>query len=99
MKVVMLVIVPLISGGLLTTFLARFGIRLPPTIQKMLAQLGGHASSFESSFGGRGGSASYRRDSYKSSNVGSGGFGGQVANIVGGLGGLGTALSMAKMFM
>lgn len=32
----MLVIMPLITGGALTALLARFGLRLPPTIERML---------------------------------------------------------------
>ncbi|KAI0391118.1 hypothetical protein F5Y17DRAFT_24210 [Xylariaceae sp. FL0594] len=36
MKVFMLVIVPLITGGALTALLARFGLRLPAGIQRML---------------------------------------------------------------
>ncbi|KAF2972975.1 hypothetical protein GQX73_g647 [Xylaria multiplex] len=35
-KVFMLVIMPLITGGALTALLARFGLRLPATIQRML---------------------------------------------------------------
>ncbi|KAI1852244.1 hypothetical protein JX265_006293 [Neoarthrinium moseri] len=36
MKVFMLVIMPLITGGALTALLARFGLRLPPGIERML---------------------------------------------------------------
>ncbi|KAI1383525.1 uncharacterized protein F4822DRAFT_420903 [Hypoxylon trugodes] len=36
LKVFMLVIMPLITGGALTALLARFGLRLPPTIERML---------------------------------------------------------------
>lgn len=35
-KVFMLVIMPLITGGALTALLARFGLRLPPSIERML---------------------------------------------------------------
>jgi len=35
-KVIMLVLVPLISGGALTALLARFGLRLPPSLERML---------------------------------------------------------------
>ncbi|KAI0538271.1 hypothetical protein GGR58DRAFT_312532 [Xylaria digitata] len=35
-KVFMLVIMPLITGGALTALLARFGLRLPATIQRMM---------------------------------------------------------------
>lgn len=36
MKVFMLVIMPLITGGALTALLGRFGLRLPPGIERML---------------------------------------------------------------
>ncbi|KAH8675925.1 hypothetical protein BX600DRAFT_189793 [Xylariales sp. PMI_506] len=36
MKVFMLVIMPLITGGALTALLARFGLRLPPGIERMM---------------------------------------------------------------
>lgn len=36
LKVFMLVIMPLITGGALTALLARFGIRLPASIERML---------------------------------------------------------------
>jgi hypothetical protein len=36
LKVFMLALVPLLSGGVLTALLARFGLRLPPTIERML---------------------------------------------------------------
>lgn len=95
MEVFILVLMPLITGGLLTTILARFGIRLPLTVQTMLAQLNGYPSRSESSS-----SRSYRSASYGRENSYGGlrGFGGQVSNIVGGIGGLGTVLSMVKMF-
>ncbi|KAK9417804.1 hypothetical protein SUNI508_01561 [Seiridium unicorne] len=36
MKVFMLVIMPLVTGGALTALLARFGLRLPPGLERML---------------------------------------------------------------
>jgi hypothetical protein len=36
MKVFMLVLMPLITGGALTALLARFGLRMPPTLERML---------------------------------------------------------------
>lgn len=36
LKVFTLVVVPLITGGFLTALLARFGLRLPPSIERML---------------------------------------------------------------
>ncbi|KFY42737.1 hypothetical protein V494_02278, partial [Pseudogymnoascus sp. VKM F-4513 (FW-928)] len=50
LKVFMLVIMPLITGGALTGLLARFGIRLPASLDK-LAKLAG--------VGGKGGFSSY----------------------------------------
>ncbi|EHK40872.1 hypothetical protein TRIATDRAFT_8605, partial [Trichoderma atroviride IMI 206040] len=35
-KVFFLVIVPLVTGGALTALLARFGLRIPPSIERML---------------------------------------------------------------
>jgi hypothetical protein len=36
MKVFMLVLMPLLTGGALTALLARFGLRLPPFLERML---------------------------------------------------------------
>lgn len=36
LKVFTLVVVPLITGGFLTALLARFGLRLPPSLERML---------------------------------------------------------------
>lgn len=36
-KVFFLVIMPLITGGFLTALLARFGLRIPPMIERMLS--------------------------------------------------------------
>lgn len=43
-KVFTLVILPLITGGALTALLARFGLRMPPTIERMLG-IGARAMS------------------------------------------------------
>ena len=47
LKVFMLVIMPLITGGALTTLLARFGIRLPGALGKMFGGHGGRGMEFE----------------------------------------------------
>lgn len=84
MKVFMLVIMPLLTGGALTKLLGRFGMRLPAGLDKMFGAAQGGGSR-----GGFGGSSS--------SSVGGplAALGG-LSSIAGGLGGLG---SMAKMFM
>lgn len=69
-RVFMLVIMPLITGGVLTAMLAKFGLRLPPSVERAL---GGMNSN-------RGG-ISIRRDSYGSYG---GGMGGDMAGMVGG---------------
>ncbi|KAI0139672.1 hypothetical protein LQW54_011089 [Pestalotiopsis sp. IQ-011] len=72
MKVFMLVIMPLITGGALTALLARFGLRLPPGLERMLgiaaraggggsAGLVGEAVRMASGMGGSGGSAYVER--------------------------------------
>ncbi|OLN97058.1 hypothetical protein CCHL11_02060 [Colletotrichum chlorophyti] len=43
-KVIALVIMPLITGGFLTALLARFGLRLPPGIERMIG-IGARAAS------------------------------------------------------
>lgn len=89
MKVFMLVIMPLITGGALTTLLAKFGLRLPAGLQKL----------FGGANGGRGGGGyEYSRTKVEGPLGAMGGLGG-VANMVGGMGGIGSAMSLAKMFM
>ncbi|KAF6830808.1 hypothetical protein CPLU01_07135 [Colletotrichum plurivorum] len=46
-KVVALVLMPLITGGFLTALLARFGLRLPPGIERMIG-IGAKAASGDS---------------------------------------------------
>lgn len=48
LKVVMLVIVPLITSGLLTGLLARFGLRLPAGMEKMMG-IGARAAGGDAS--------------------------------------------------
>jgi len=47
LKVFMLVIMPLITGGFLTALLAKFGLRLPPALTKMMG-LAGKAATGDS---------------------------------------------------
>lgn len=87
-KVFMLVIMPLITGGLLTGLLAKFGIRLPAGVERMIAKLGGRSGSY----GGRREGLHFEQDSYDGPLSG-------LGHMAAGVGGIGTALSVAKMFM
>lgn len=101
MKVFMLVIMPLITGGALTGLLHKFGIRMPHGIEKMM---GGPPKGV-----GRDprGNMQYERTSVHGEGPlgGMGGMGGAmnsmggVSNVVGAMGGIGSAMKMAKMFM
>jgi hypothetical protein len=84
MKVFMLVIMPLITGGALTGLLAKFGLRLPPGVEKMF----GGASR------GGGGGMQFERSRVEAS----GPLGG-LGNVMGSVGGIGGAMKLAKMFM
>ncbi|RDW77067.1 hypothetical protein BP6252_05120 [Coleophoma cylindrospora] len=90
MKVFMLVIMPLITGGALTGLLQRFGIRLPGGLERML----GMSSSGMGRYGsverlGRDGHGDLQWE--RSRVTGDG-----VRGLMEGAGGL---MSMAKMFM
>ncbi|TVY33129.1 hypothetical protein LSUB1_G007585 [Lachnellula subtilissima] len=89
-KVFVLVIMPLVTGGALSGLLGRFGIRLPGGLEKMF---GGGAGIGR----GREGGTQFERSSYRSEGP-LGGMGG-IGSAMGGLGGLGGAMSLAKMFM
>jgi hypothetical protein len=90
-KVFMLVIMPLITGGALTTLLAKFGLRLPPGLAKMF---GGNAGR-----GARGGGSMEWERSKVSGPLGAMSGLGSMASAMGGMGGIGGAMSLAKMFM
>lgn len=89
-KVFVLVIMPLVTGGALSGLLGRFGIRLPGGLEKMF---GGGAGIGR----GREGGMQYERSSYRGEGP-LGGMGG-IGSAMGGLGGIGGAMSLAKMFM
>ncbi|KAH8602727.1 hypothetical protein B0O99DRAFT_604065 [Bisporella sp. PMI_857] len=107
-KVFMLVIMPLITGGALTGLLARFGVRLPYSVEKMLGIAGGAAGSFgggglggneRSTFGqaigrDRHGNLMFEREREAAEGPLSA-FGG----LAGLMGGAGSAYKVAKMFM
>ncbi|KAE9381319.1 hypothetical protein N431DRAFT_457919 [Stipitochalara longipes BDJ] len=97
MKVFMLVIMPLITGGALTGLLAKFGIRLPGGIEKMFG-----ATRGGSEYGvgrGSGGSMQFERTKVEGPLGALGGLGSGIGSVVGGMGGIGGAVSLAKMFM
>lgn len=99
MKVFMLVIMPLITGGALTGLLARFGIRLPGGLEKMF---GGGGSGGIGIGRGAGGHMQFERRKVESPMGALGGLGGAMggmANLAAGMGGVGGAMNIAKMFM
>jgi hypothetical protein len=92
MKVFMLVIMPLITGGALTGLLARFGIRLPGGLEKMFGAAGGGGYGVGR---GAGGHMQFERSKVEGPLGALGGLG----NLAAGMGGLGGAMNVAKMFM
>lgn len=98
MKVFMLVIMPLITGGALTGLLARFGIRLPGGLEKMFGGKPGGMGGGMAGIGrdGRGGMQWER--THVEGHGGAGALEG-LGKVVGGMGGIGGAMSLAKMFM
>jgi hypothetical protein len=108
-KVFMLVVMPLLTGGALTALLAKFGIRMPPGIERMLGVgakamtgdgigLVGEAVRMAGGLGGSGGSVSIERGregdmQWERRSTRRDDGWGGIGGAVGGLG------SMAKMFM
>lgn len=84
MKVFVLVIMPLITGGALSGLLARFGIRLPRGLDRMFP--GSRGTSISRSPGG---GLQFERSKVE-------GPLGALGGLAGGAGGL---MSLAKMFM
>lgn len=108
MKVFVLVVMPLITGGALTGLLAKFGIRLPAGVERMFGMAGGMGGMGGGrGFGdmGMGGGVGRGRDGgmqFERTHVeGSGPMGmmGGLGSVLGGMGGVGGAVSLAKMFM
>jgi len=95
MKVFMLVIMPLITGGALTGLLARFGIRLPGGLEKMF---GGHAGAGAGIGRGAGGGMQFEHSKAEGPLGALGGLGG-LGSLASGMGGVGGAMNIAKMFM
>jgi len=98
----MLVVMPLITGGALTGLLAKFGIRLPAGLEKLFGA-GASAGYGSSGFGSGGyGREGVGRDSYgnlrferETAQGPLSAFGG----VSGLMGGAGSAINLAKMFM
>ncbi|CAL3961916.1 unnamed protein product [Diplocarpon coronariae] len=109
LKVFILVIMPLITGGALAGLLAKFGIRLPGGLERTLGgRRGGGVGGGEYSGGGGLGRRSsgdlqfertHMEGSYPRGGGGSGGIMGGLGSVLGGMGGVGGAVSLAKMFM
>ncbi|KAH7162768.1 hypothetical protein B0J13DRAFT_18926 [Dactylonectria estremocensis] len=97
-KVFFMVIMPLITGGFLTALLARFGLRIPPAIERMMSTASKAASGNSAGLVGdavRMASGGFGGGSSSSSRDAGFGFGGGSDNSWGG-GGL---AGMAKKFM
>ncbi|KAH7170656.1 hypothetical protein EDB81DRAFT_174778 [Dactylonectria macrodidyma] len=97
-KVFFMVIMPLITGGFLTALLARFGLRIPPSIERMMSTASKAASGNSAGLVGdavRMASGGFGGGSSSSSRDGGFGIGGGSNN---GWGGGGLA-DMAKKFM
>lgn len=96
-KVFFMVIMPLVSGGVLTKLAKQFGVNLPQT--------GG--SGARGGYGGGGHSSSYYGSEGYGSERGMGGGGGMMSalggvdlqSVAGGIGGLASLASMASKFM
>ncbi|KAJ5032289.1 uncharacterized protein L3040_008896 [Drepanopeziza brunnea f. sp. 'multigermtubi'] len=109
MKVFVLVILPLITGGALAALLAKFGIRMPAGLEKMFYQAGGSGSGVGVNH--RGETQWERRRVEGNYPIGGGGGGaggggggignalGGLGSILGGMGGVGGAVSLARLFM
>jgi hypothetical protein len=87
-KVFMLVIMPLITGGALTGLLRQFGVRLPHGVEKMFSSMaGGHGGAGIGR--GRDGHLQFERESFE----------GPLGGIGGMMGGASGLMSVAKMFL
>jgi len=89
LKVFVLVIMPLITGGALTGLLRQFGIRLPHGVERMFGAMGGGDMGVGR---GRNGELQFERERYE----GPLGAMGDLGSVMGGASGL---LGVAKMFM
>jgi hypothetical protein len=92
MKVFLLVIMPLITGGALTGLLARFGVRLPGGLEKMF---GGAQGAGGYGVGRGAGGMQFERTRVQGPLGALGG----LSNLASGMGGVGSAMNIAKMFI
>jgi hypothetical protein len=97
-KVFMLVIMPLITGGALTALLAKVGIRLPHGVEKVIRAMGGDAGGGRGMGGMGGGRGGWERTTDRFER-GGGGLASGLGEAVGAMGGAGGLLSVAKMFI
>lgn len=101
----MLVIMPLLSGGILTGLLARFGIRLPHGIEKFIAKISGKPTYRDVLGVGMGvmgtsvGKDRYGQPQFERKRGGGGGALDSFGGVSGVLDGVGGALSMVKLFI
>jgi hypothetical protein len=86
MKVFFLVIMPLLTGGVLTKILAQFGVRLPRGLEQLVGG-GGSRGGMGERYYARGGARDF------GSGTSLPGMGGGIGDNLGGL------LKVAKMFM
>jgi hypothetical protein len=93
-KVFVLVIMPLITGGALTGLLSRFGLRFPTSIERIIAKMGGSGASVGATSIGRGrdGTLQFQRERYD------GPLGG-VGKAMDAMGGASGLMNVAKMFI
>lgn len=103
----MMVIMPLVTGGALTALLARFGLRLPASLERMLGLAGratggggsfglmGEAARMAGGLGGRGGHGGF--DGYARNFAHAPGFGQQGGRRGGGW--EDSIVGVAKMFL
>ncbi|KAA8576788.1 hypothetical protein EYC84_006845 [Monilinia fructicola] len=98
-KVFMLVIMPLITGGALAALLKKFGLRLPGGLEKLIggAKGRGNGTGLLRGNGRSGGNGTYEFE--RSSVKGSGGAMEKLGLLAGGIEGVGGAMKLAKLFI
>jgi hypothetical protein len=89
-KVFFLVVMPLVTGGVLTSLLARFGLRMPPSLDRMVSMASRAATGDH--FGLVNDAVKMAGDFGGSSSSGSGGGGPDLLSSLGGIG------NITKMF-
>ncbi|KAF7906624.1 hypothetical protein EAF00_000903 [Botryotinia globosa] len=100
LKVFMLVIMPLITGGALAGLLKKIGVRLPGGLDKLIGggkRRGSGGSGFFGGNGGKGGNGTYEYE--RSSVKSTGGAMGKLGMLAGGMEGVGGVMKLAKLFI